>query len=96
MRKLYRYLLYILPLVLCFSYFPLMKLGENETMYFELSLPLLWLAVFDVLGFILVVLKYKAEIFTKIFGSVLWWLFPLFVSFSAIWSLNPLRGFLTV
>ena len=96
MRKLYRYILYILPLVLCFSYFPLIKLGENETMYFELSLPLIWLAVFDVFSLVLVIRKYRAEIFTKIFGSVLWWLFPIFVTFSVIWSLNVLRGFLTV
>lgn len=96
MKKLYKYLLYIMPALLVFSYFPLMKLGENETMYFELSLPLLWLVVFDAVGLILVVLKYRQEIFTKIFGGVLWWLFPLFVTFSVIWSLNPLRGFLTV
>ncbi len=95
-KKMYQYMLYILPLALCFSYFPLIKLGENETMYFELSLPLIWLGVFDVIGLFLVVRKYRAEIFTKIFGSVLWWLFPLFVTFSVIWSLNVLRGFLTV
>jgi len=94
--KIYRYLLYIMPLMLVFSYFPLIKLGENETMYFELSLPLIWLVVFDLVGLTLLVLKYRREILTKIFGSVLWWLFPLFVTFSAIWSLNPLRGFLTV
>lgn len=94
--KMYRYLLYIMPLMLVFSYFPLIKLGENETMYFELSLPLIWLVVFDLVGLTLLVLKYRREILTKIFGSVLWWLFPLFVTFLAIWSLNPLRGFLTV
>lgn len=94
--KMYRYLLYIMPLMLVFSYFPLIKLGENETMYFELSLSLIWLVLFDVLGILLVVLKYRREILTKIFGSILWWLFPLFVTFSVIWSLNPLRGVLTV
>lgn len=94
--KTYRYLLYIMPLMLVFSYFPLIKLGENETMYFELSLSLIWLVLFDVLGILLVVLKYRREILTKIFGSILWWLFPLFVTFSVIWSLNPLRGVLTV
>ena len=96
MKKLYRGLLYILPVALIFSYFPLIKLGENETMYFELSLSLLWLVVFDVVGLCMVVLKYRKEIFTKIFGNILWWLFPLFVTFSVAWSLNPLRGFLTV
>lgn len=96
MIKLFKYLLYILPLILCFSYYPLIKLGENETMYFELSLPLIWLVLFDILGFIMLIMKYRRKLFTKIFGSVFWWLFPLFVSFSVIWSLNALRGILTV
>lgn len=94
--KIYRCFLYILPLVLCFSYFPLIKLGENETMYFELSLPLVWLVVFDAFSLILVLKKYRGQLFTKVFGSTLWWLFPFFATFSVIWSLNHLRGFLTV
>ena len=53
MKKFYKYLLYIMPLVLYFSYFPVIKLGENETMYFELSLPLIWLMVFDVVSLIM-------------------------------------------
>ncbi|MBQ3293280.1 O-antigen ligase family protein [Candidatus Saccharibacteria bacterium] len=96
MKKLYRYLLYIMPLTLCFSYFPVISLGGNETMNFELSLPLLWLVVFDVLSFVMIVRKYRKELFTKVFGSISWWLFPIFVTLSVIWSLNVLRGFLTV
>lgn len=96
MKKLYRYLLYILPLVLFFSYFPVISLGGNETMNFELSLPLLWLVLFFILSLVMVVLKYKKQLFTKVFGNILWWLFPLFATFSICWSLNPLRGFLTV
>jgi len=95
MKKLYRLFLYILPLVLCFSYFPVISLGSNETMNFELSLPLLWLVVFDILGFFMVCAKYRAKFFSKIFGSFLWWLFPFFATFSIAWSLNPLRGLLT-
>ena len=96
MKKLYRYLIYILPLILCFSYYPLIKLGENETMYFELSLPLIWLMVFDAVGLVMVVDKYRSKLFSKVFGSALWWLFPIFVTFSVIWSLNVFRGILTV
>ena len=96
MKKLYRFFLYILPLVLCFSYYPLIKLGENETMYFEFSLPLLWLVAFDILAFVMICKKYRKKLFSKIFGSALWWLFPIFVTFSVIWSLNVLRGILTV
>ncbi|MBQ8985451.1 O-antigen ligase family protein [Candidatus Saccharibacteria bacterium] len=92
----FRFLLYVMPLVLCFSYYPLIKLGENETMYFELSLPLIWLMMFDLVGFILVVRKYREKLFKMILGSIWWWMFPFFVSFSAIWSLNPTRAILTV
>ena len=96
MKKLYKYLLYILPLALTFSYFPVISLGSNETMNFELSLPLLWLVVFDVVSLVMVCKKYRKELFTKVFGSVLWWLFPLFATLSVCWSLNVTRGILTV
>ena len=96
MKKLYRCLLYIMPLILVFSYFPVISLGGNETMNFELSLPLIWLVVFDVLSVVMIVRKYRAEIFSKVFGSILWWLFPIFATLSVIWSLNVTRGILTV
>ena len=96
MNKLYRYFLYVLPLVLCFSYFPVISLGSNETMNFELSLPLIWLALFFVLSLVMVICKYRKQLFTKVFGNILWWLFPLFATLSICWSLNPLRGLLTV
>ena len=96
MKKFYKYLLYIMPLVLYFSYFPVIKLGENETMYFELSLPLIWLVVFDAFSLIMVCKKYRRELFSHVFGSILWWLFPLFATISVAWSLNVTRGFLTV
>ena len=96
MRRFYKFLLYIMPLVLLFSYFPVIKLGENETMYFELSLPLIWLVVFDAVSLVMVCKKYRKEIFSHVFGSILWWLFPLFATFSVCWSLNVTRGFLTV
>ncbi len=96
MKKFYKYLLYIMPLVLYFSYFPVIKLGENETMYFELSFPLIWLVVFDIASLIMVCKKYRRELFSHVFGSILWWLFPLFATISVAWSLNVTRGFLTV
>ena len=96
MKKLYRCLLYVLPLVLFFSYFPVISLGGNETMNFELSLPLIWLLLFFVLSLVMVIKKYRKQLFTKVFGNILWWLFPLFATLSVCWSLNPLRGFLTV
>ncbi|MDO4742384.1 MAG: O-antigen ligase family protein [Candidatus Saccharibacteria bacterium] len=47
LKKIYRAMLVSLPIVLFFSYYPVIRLGENSTMNFELSLPLIWLVVFD-------------------------------------------------
>ena len=95
MKKLLKYLLYVLPLVLYFSYFPVIGIGSNESMNFELSLPLIWLVVFDVVG--LVVLAQQHQLFGWLKGRRwVWLLFPAWLSLSVIWSLNPLRGVLTV
>lgn len=95
MKKLVRGLLYSLPLVLFFSYWPLIKLGSNESMNFELSLPLIWLVVFDAVG--VVILIQKRKLFDWLKGwRWLWLLFPVWVTLSVIWSLNVVRGVLTV
>ena len=91
--KFYRILLYILPAVLYFSYYPLISFGTNESMYFELNLPLIWLAVFDVTALVLIIKRKKvAEVFSK------WqyFVFPIFASLSLLWSANRVRGILTV
>ncbi len=44
-------LLYLLPAVLFFSYYPIISLGANSSMNFELSLPLIWLVLFDLVAF---------------------------------------------
>ena len=95
MKKLLKYLLYVLPLVLFFSYFPVIRIGADESMNFELSLPLIWLVVFDVVG--LVVLVRRRKLFEWLKGwRWMWLLFPVWLSLSVIWSLNPVRGLLTV
>ncbi len=50
-RKFFFSLLYLLPVVLFFSYHPVLKFGENSSMNFELSLPLTWLVLFDLAAF---------------------------------------------
>lgn len=45
-------LVYALPVILFFSYYPIISLGKDTTMNFELSLPLIWLVVFDLVAFI--------------------------------------------
>ncbi len=52
LRCLYFGLLYLLPAVLFFSYYPIIPLGSSASMNFELSLPLIWLILFDIIAFI--------------------------------------------
>lgn len=61
-------------------------------MNFELSLPLIWLVIFDVIGAVsLVVFKKLRSLARKWY----FWLFPFFAFISCLWSPNPLRGLLT-
>ena len=50
LTKLEQILLFALPVVIFFAYFPVIKLGSDSTMNFELSLPLIWLAIFGVIS----------------------------------------------
>ena len=50
LEKCLRYLLYLMPICLFLSYHPVMKLGESESMYFELSVAESWLVIFDIVG----------------------------------------------
>lgn len=95
-HQFYCLLLKLLPAVLFFSYYPLLTLGSNATMNFELSLPLLWLVIFDFTG-LYILLSSKSIHFTRLHFSrnLLYLLLPLFITLSITWSLNPLRGFLT-
>ena len=98
LERIYTFLIEILPAVLFFSYFPLMKIGGNETMNFELSIPLIWLVVFDVVGLMVWIrngVREKKWFEGFSWKNLLWWLLPIFITFSIIWSLNPLRGILT-
>lgn len=52
LRRIYYMLLYALPAILFFSYYPVIRLGSSDSMNFELSLPLIWLAMFDVIAFV--------------------------------------------
>ena len=91
--KVYRFLIYLLPAVLFFSYYPLIKLGESGSMNFELSLPIVWLGVFDLVALAILL---KKKLLKGIFKKWQWLLFPGFLTLSVFWSLNFLRGVLTV
>lgn len=91
--RFYRILLYVLPAVLYFSYYPLISFGTNESMYFEINLPLIWLAVFDVAALVLIIKRKKIS---DVFSKWQYFLFPIFASLSLLWSANRVRGLLTV
>ena len=57
LNKYFKCLLYVLPVVLFFSYEPVISLGANASMNFELSIPLIWLVLFDFLVIIMMMKK---------------------------------------
>ena len=61
-------------------------------MNFELSLPLLWLVVFDLFSF---GLFFKDKLWKSLGKKWVWLLFPSFLSLSILWSPNKIRGILT-
>ena len=94
LNKILKFLVYILPLCLVFSYWPVMHFGSSESMNFEISVPLIWLVVFDVVAFVIMV---RRKMLFRGFGKKwLWLLLPVWLSLSAVWSLNSLRGLLVV
>jgi len=52
LKRLIIAFVYLLPAALYCSYYPIIKLGETDSMNLELSLPLLWLVIFDIVSFI--------------------------------------------
>ena len=98
LAKIYEYLLYSLPAALFFSYYPIISLGTTSSMNLELSLPLIWLVLFDLTALILffTIIKpgknYPGITDRKFF---LLSLFPFFATVSIFWSPNPLRATLT-
>ena len=92
LHYIYNILLLALPAVLFFSYYPVITLGGDQTMNFELSLPLIWLVIFNLVGLTIFCQNRPAIRFAKIW---VWLIFPVFLTFSVIWSPNPTRGVLT-
>ena len=99
---LHRRFFWILPIVLFFSYYPVIPLFSTESSNYEFSLPLLWLLLMGVLSmpnFLadLCNLITKKTPLTKvpvqiplILSSI-----PLYFSLTLLWSSNKLRGLMT-
>lgn len=96
LNRVVRVLIYILPAVLFFSYYPVIALGASETMNFELSLPLLWLVVFDGCFAAWIVMRKRfSEVLRDVKRGGMWLVFPVFVTLTTIWSENVVRGVMT-
>ena len=80
------------PAVFFLSYYPIISIGATESMNLELSLPLIWLVLFGILSVILIFIE-KIKISYKFLLPLL---FPLYLTFSILWSPNRLRAILTV
>lgn len=93
LNKIFKFLVLILPAVLFFSYQPVISLGSGETMNFELSLPLLWLVIFDVVAIVMILRERKLK---EVGQKWVWLLFPLFATISIVWSHDKVRGLMTV
>lgn len=93
LSKAYRVFLYAMPAVLFFSFWPWINLGTNDTMNFDVSMPLIWLALFDVLAFVLII---KRKLLKEVVSRWVWLLFPGFLTISIFWSHDRLRSILTM
>ena len=92
LSKIESLLIFLLTIVVFFSYYPVIRIGQNESMNFEISLPLIWLAIFGTIS----MFKMPALLARyKIKTSLLIILFPIYAVLSIFWSANPLRGVLT-
>lgn len=91
----FRALLYVMPLCLFFSYHPVIKLGESEAMYFELSVAEIWLVIYDIVAFAEMARRKKVLASLKRGRWWMWLLFPVWLTLSVLWSLNVTRGVLT-
>lgn len=85
----YKWWLLLFPFAMFFSFRPWINLGTNETMNFEVSLTLIWLALFDIIGFVTLVASKRLFTLRKYWK---WLLLPLYFGISILWSHDRLRA----
>ena len=99
---LHRGFFWVLPIVLFFSYYPVIPLFSTESSNYEFSLPLLWLLLMGILS-LPIFLADLCNLITKktpltkvpvqiplILSSI-----PLYFSLTLLWSSNKFRGLVT-
>ena len=99
---LHRGFFWVLPIILFFSYYPVIPLFSTESSNYEFSLPLLWLLLMGILS-LPIFLADLCNLITKktqltqttvqiplILSSI-----PLYFSLTLLWSSNKFRGLMT-
>ena len=99
---IHRRFFWVLPIILFFSYYPVIPLFSTESSNYEFSLPLLWLLLMGVLS-LPILLAELCNLITKktqltqssvqiplILSSI-----PLYFSLTLLWSSNKFRGLMT-
>lgn len=85
------YLLLAAPAAFFFSFYPVIRLGSSTSMNFELSLTLIWLALFCLAS----LPKFFQNLHFYPPRTSLLLFFPAYAFLSVLWSANPLRAILT-
>ena len=99
---LHRGFFWVLPIVLFFSYYPVIPLFSTESSNYEFSLPLLWLLLMGILS-LPIFLADLCNLITKetqiakssVQISLILSRIPLYFSLTLFWSSNKFRGLMT-
>lgn len=91
-EKIVKYLLILFPPLFFFSYYPIISLGSDNYMNFELSLPEIWLVLFFFVSLPSFKVIYKFYGWKKLALTAL---IPGYLTLSVIWSENRPRAILT-
>ena len=99
---LHRRFFWILPIILFFSYYPVIPLFSTESSNYEFSLPLVWLLLMGFLSLPVLLIDLcnlitKKTPLTKVPVQILLILssIPLYFSLTLLWSSNKFRGLMT-
>ena len=99
---LHRRFFWILPIILFFSYYPVIPLFSTESSNYEFSLPLVWLLLMGVLSLPVLIIDLCGLITKKtqltqstVQIPLILSIVPLYFSLTLLWSSNKLRGLMT-
>lgn len=92
--KIFERVLLLAPILLWFAYWPVIRIGGNVTMNFELSLALIYCVVLALTG--LPLIWRSRDVLARSSIVLSFGVFILWSATTIIWSDNPLRGVLSV